>query len=162
MDNSLETDKTLTYQRKIEALYANEAAANFKREHFPADPFDDGVLVDAAYLNIPDLVAIYKAAKTLERQGNAAFVNTLILSRGEGKTEMVRVNPLWVDASRQRKLEICKLLDTFYWGTSSTFAEKGQEIIEMGDAQLLEYLQQVGESLDLTARELEVIIDAEV
>ena len=156
-------DRTIAYQRKIEALYAEEAAGNFKREYFPADPFDNGVLVDAAWLNVADLAAIYKAAKVLEKQGNEAFVNCLILSREHTHLPpLVRVNPLFVDATMQRKLEICQLLHAFYWEPSGKFAEKRAEILEMNDPQLLEYVNQVEEALGLTAAQMEVIIDAEI
>ncbi|MEG4010361.1 hypothetical protein QUA41_30700, partial [Microcoleus sp. Pol11C1] len=154
--------KTAAYQRKIEALYADEAASKFKREYFPADPFDDGILVDAAWLDIADLAAIYKAAKTLENQGNEAFVKCLILSREHAHlSPLVRVNPLFVDANRQRKIEVCSLLWSFYWGDCGEFAEKRAEILEMKDPQLAEYLQQAEEALNLTAAEMEVIVNAE-
>lgn len=157
----METDKTLAYQRKVEALYANEAAANFKREYFPADPFDDGVLVDAAYLDIKDLTAIYRAVKALEREGHQPFVNCLILSRDNAHlAPMVRVNPLFIDACRQRKIEVCELLQGFFYGTCRSFADKRQQIVDMGDAQLLEYLTQVEEALNLTPEQMEVIVDS--
>ncbi|MCC3506246.1 MULTISPECIES: hypothetical protein [unclassified Microcoleus] len=104
MTNSSD-DKTLAYQRRIEALYANEATANFKKEFWPADPFD-GILVDATYLDVQDLVAIHKAAKTLKDQGNEAFVNSLILCKQSPQGEwgaIVRVSPLWIDAHRSRR-----------------------------------------------------------
>lgn len=154
----MESEKTIAYQRKIEALYANEAAANFKREYFPADPFDDGILVNAAYLDIKDLTAIYRASKALEIKGHQPFVNCLILPRvAANLTPMVRVNPLFVDACRQRKIEVCELLDQFFYGTCKTFKAKRQEIVDMGDNQLLEFVRQVEESLGLTPREMKVM-----
>lgn len=157
----MEDDKTIAYQRKVEALYANEAAANFKREFFPADPFDDGILVDAAYLDVKDLATIYRASKALEDNGHQPFINSLILYRDGAKLPpIVRVNPLFVDACRQRKIEVCELLQEFSCGTDKTFAEKRQQIIEMDDPQLLEYLRQAEEALELTAADIEVIIDA--
>lgn len=158
----METEKTIAYQRKVEALYANEAAANFKREHFPADPFDEGILIDAAYLDVKDLTAIYRAAKALGIKGHQPFVNHLILPRVEANlTPLVRLNPLFVDACRQRKIEVCELLQEFYFGTRKTYGEKRREIIEMGDAQLLEYLRQTEEVLEITAADMEVIVNAE-
>lgn len=151
-------DKTIAYQRKVEALYANEAAANFRREHFPADPFEDGVLVDASYLAINDLATIYRASKTLNDDGHQPFVNHLIFDRDGAKLPpMVRVNPLFMDACRQRKTKACELLHEFFYGTNKTFAEKRAQIIEMDDPQLLEYLRQVEEVLNLTPREMTVI-----
>lgn len=159
----MEDNKTIAYQRKVEALYANEAAANFRREHFPADPFEDGVLVDASYLAINDLVAIYRASKALDDGGHQPFVNHLVLPRnGVRLPPMVRVNPLFMDACRQRKTKACELLHEFFYGTDKTFAEKRAQVIEMDDPQLLEYLRQVEEALELTPAEIEVIINAEL
>lgn len=149
-------DKTIAYQRKVEALYANEALANFKRVFFPADPSKDGVLVDAANLDIPDLVAIYRASKNLEAGGHR--VNTLIVSRGAANlTPLVRVNPLFVDRRRQQKIQVCELLQEFFYGDCQTFAQKHQQIMGMGDAQLEEFVRQVEESLGLTPREMKVM-----
>lgn len=159
----METDKTIAYQRKVEALYANEAVANFRREHFPADPFEDGVLVDASYLTINDLATIYRASKTLDDDGHQPFVNNVVLYiDGVKLPPMVRVNPLFIDACRQRKTKVCELLHEFFYGTDKTFSEKRAQIIEMDDPQLLEYLRQVEEALELTAAEIEVIINAEL
>ncbi|MEG4273817.1 MULTISPECIES: hypothetical protein [unclassified Microcoleus] len=148
-------DNTIAYQRKMDGEYF---AANFKRVFFPADPFETGVLVDAANLDVSDLVAIYRATKNLEAGGHQAFVNTLILSRDNAHlTPMVRVNPLFVDRRRQQKVEVCELLQDFFYGDCQTFKTKRQEIIDMGDAQLLEFVQQVEEVLGLTPREMKVM-----
>lgn len=147
------------YQRKMDAEYF---AANFKKVFYPADPFEGGVLVDAADLDVSDLVMIFRATKNLEAGGHQPFTNTLILSRGHlNLPPMVRVNPLFVDRCRQQKIEVCELLYQFFYGTGKTFAEKRQEVLDMGDAQLLEYVQQLEDCLGLTAAELEVIVNAE-
>lgn len=150
------------YQRKMDAEYF---AANFKRIFFPADPFETGTLVDAANLDIPELVAIYRAIKNLEAGGHQPFVNTLILPRSHANlTPMVRVNPLFVDRRRQQKIEVCELLHEFFYGDCRTFKDKRQEIVDMGDAQLLEFVRQMEESLGLSERKMkvmEVIVDAE-
>lgn len=140
-------DKTIAY----------EAAANFKREHFPADPFETGVLIDAMRLDIPDLVAIHKAAKALERQGNKALAEGLIVRYAKPMDIRVRVNPLFLAATKQRKIEIWELLYCFFYEPTRAFAEKRQKILEMNNPQLLEMLRQVEESLELTAAELEVM-----
>lgn len=148
------------YERKMQAIY--DQAANFKREFYPADPFQDGELMDAAYLDPKYLVKIYRAAKNLEAQGHQPFTNNLIISREKvNLTPLVRVNPLFVDRCRQQKIEVCELLSEFFWGTGKTFAEKRKEIMDMSDPQLLEYVQQVEESLEITPREMEVIVDVE-
>lgn len=147
-------DNMIAYQRKVEALYAIED--NFKREFFPADPSKDGVLVDAANLDIPDLVTIFRASKSLETEGHR--VNTLIVRRDSASlTPLVRVNPLFVDRRRQQKIEVCELLQKFFYGDCGSFSAKWQEILDMGDAQLLELLRQAEEALGLSERELEVM-----
>jgi hypothetical protein len=147
-------DKAITYQRKVEALYAIED--NFKRKFFPADPSKDGVLVDAANLDVPDLVTIFRAFKSLETEGHR--VNTLIVPRDAASlTPLVRVNPLFVDQRRQQKIEICQLLQEFFYGDCVSFAAKWQEIVDMGDEQLLEFLRQAEEALGLSERELKVM-----
>ncbi len=149
-------DKTISYQRKVEALYADEAAANFKREFFPADPSKDGVWVDAANLDIPELVAIYRASKNLEAGGHLR--KSLIVPRDAANlTPLVRVNPVFVDRRRQQKNEMCKLLHEFFYGDCKTFAAKHQEIMGMGDSQLEEFVRQVEESLGLTPRVMKVM-----
>lgn len=152
-------------------FYSVDAAAEFKREFWPADPFETGILVDACYLDILDLVAIYKAAKSLERNGNEAFGNKLIIyKRNRNPNQvflsdrvdwnaLVRVNPLWLEVKRQRKAEICQLLHAFYSENCQVFAEKWRQVIETQDAQLREYLQQAKESLQITEQEMEVIVD---
>lgn len=115
-------DKAIAYQRKIEALYANEAANKFLEEFSPADPFDKGILINAADLEISELVKIYQAAKRLESGGHQPFTNNLILSRGVEKTPLVRVNPKCADscrfvdrANRPKRIEICNLLHEFFF-----------------------------------------------
>lgn len=143
------------YRRKMDAEYF---AANFKRVFFPADPFEDGVVFDASNLDICDLVPIYRATKSLEAGGHQPLVNTLILSRDNANlAPLVRVNPLFVDRRRQQKIEICELLHEFFYGDSQSFKAKRQEIIDMGDAQLLEFVRQVEEALGLTPREMKVM-----
>ena len=156
----MEDDKTIAYQRKVEALYANEAAANFRREHFPADPFEDGILVDASYLDVADLAAVFKAGKALSDEGNETFYHGLILfkrSQDEKWKALVKVNPLYVDAKRQRAIKISELLSDFYFGNNADFLEKWNEILDMGDSQLTEMLRQVEEVLKLTPRETKVM-----
>lgn len=143
---------------KIQQEPSGDAAAEFKREFWPADPFETGVFVDAANLGIPELVAIFRATKNLEAGGHQPFVNALILPRSKSNlTPMVRVNPLFVDACRQRKIEVCELLQEFFYGDCQTFEAKWQEIFDTDDAQLYEYLRQVEESLGLSDRELKVM-----
>jgi hypothetical protein len=159
----MENDKAIAYQRKIEALYANEAEAKFKKEHWPADPFDTGIMLDASYLDVADLAAIYKAGKILRDEGNDFLSHGLIRfkrSQDEKWEPAVKVNPLYLDARRQRTIEISELLYNFYWGKCCAFAQKRQEILNMGDIQLVEMVRQIEEALGLTAAELEVIVDA--
>lgn len=151
------TEHTDNYQRKMDAEYF---AANFKREHWPADPFDTGILTDASYLDVADLVAIFKAGKTLRAEGNEAFYHGLIFferSQEDRWKALVKVNPLYLDAKRQRMLEISELLSNFYFGDCAEFAEKWNEIFGMGDSQLVEMLRQVEEALGLTPREMKVM-----
>lgn len=148
MEQHQEPDRAQTYQRKMQALYAEDAAAKFKQDFWPADPFETGVLVEAKNLAISELVAIYKAAKVLEDQGNEAFVNSLILYRGcLNLMPLIRVNPVWFDACRQRKIQICNLLHSFYWESSRVFEARLYEILDAGDLQLLEYVRQAEEAL---------------
>ncbi len=149
------TDQIENYQRKMDAEYF---AANFKKVFWPADPFETGTLVDAANLDVSELAAIYRATKNLETGGHQAFVNSLILSRSNANlTPMVRVNPLFVDCRRQQKIEVCELLHNFFHGDCESFKTKRQEIVDMGDAQLLEFVRQVEESLGLSEREMKVM-----
>lgn len=150
---------TENYQRQMQAQY--DAAANFKADYWPADPFN-GVFVDASYLDAADLVTLHKAAKALETQGNQVFAQDLVVQKNGVKGSYdwftsVRVNPLWLDRRRQQVAEICELLNSFYWGTNSNFLAKRQEILETEDDQLIEMLRQVEENLDLSDRELEVM-----
>jgi hypothetical protein len=148
-------DKTIAYQREVEALYAN--AVHFKRVFFPADPSKEGVLVDAANLDVLELVAIFRAAKNLEPKHLPA-VNNLILPRSAANlTPLVRVNPQFVDCRRQQKIKVCELLHEFFYGDCASFAAKWQEIVDMGDAQLLKFLQQVEEALGFPERELKIM-----
>lgn len=149
------TDQIENYQRKMDAEYF---AANFKKVFWPADPFESGILIDAANLDVSELVAIYRASKSLEAGGHQAFVNSLILHRDHANlTPMVRVNPLFVDRRRQQKIEVCELLHNFFYSDCESFKAKRQEIIDMGDAQLLEFVRQVEEVLGLTSREMKVM-----
>jgi hypothetical protein len=113
-------------------------------------------LVDAANLDVLELVAIFRAAKNLEPKHLPA-VNTLILPRGAANlTPLVRVNPQFVDRRRQQKIKVCELLQEFFYGDCASFAAKWQEIVDMGDAQLLKFLQQAEEALGLPEREREL------
>jgi len=130
--------------------HAEDAAAKFQEEFCPADPSETGVLVDSSDLSIEELVTIYKAAEILHSQGNEAFLNCLIVNRDHlNLPPLVRVNPLWVDVRRQRRLQICNLLYGWYWETSEAFEEKLQEIVKGGDQQLLEDVHQVEDALKL-------------
>jgi len=147
-----EPDHAQLYQRKMQALY--DAATNFKRDFFPADPFD-GVLVNAADLHINELVLIYRAAEKLEAEGNAPFLNNLIMHRDHAcLPPLVRVNPLWVDARKQRTIQVCELLYSWYYETRDTFDANLFKIVKTGDPQLLKYVQQVEETLNVSWLEL--------
>jgi len=149
MEQHQEPDRAQTYQRKMQALYAEDAAAKFKQEFWPADPFETGVLVNSSDLSIEELVTIYKAAEVLHSQGNEAFLNCLILNRDHlSFPPMVRVNPLWVDARRQRSVQISNLLHSWYWETSQAFEATLKVILETGDPQLIEYVRQVEEEFN--------------
>lgn len=173
------TDSTENYQRQMQEQYETtakyrpdesevrmrrefypvDAVAEFKREYWPADPFD-GCLVDANYLDVAELTNIYKAAAALKAQNKQVFAENSIQhwkSPQFSHQLVVRVNHLYIDAKRQRTLEIGELLHEFYFGTCESFTAKRQEILDMGDVQLLEFVQQVEESLGLTERELKVM-----
>jgi len=152
-----EPDRAIVYQRKMQALYNRAAADIFKQQYSPADPFD-GVLIDAAFLEISELVNIFKAAKAFEDEGNAAFVENLIHNRGRWTTPAVRVNQLWLDALRQRKREVCEYIHNCLFEGEAEMEEQRQHIVDMGEPQLLEYLRQAQESL---AFEVEVVVDGE-
>lgn len=136
------------YRSSIRNIYNHAAATVFKKQYFPADPFE-GELIDAAFLEIPDLVAIFEAAKALENEGNSAFVDNLIHYRDRGQyvTPAVRVNYLYLEKLRQRKAKICKYLQ-------KACSEVDSAIEYADDAQLSEYLRQAQECL---AIETEVI-----
>ena len=155
-------ERAIAYQRQVEALYADEAAAKFKKEFWPADPFDTGIMLDASYLDIADLAVVYKAGKVLRDKGDDYLSHGLIAfeqSLDKKWKPVVKVNPLYLDGKRQRMIEISEIFYNFYWGDCATFAKKRQEILNMGDDQLVEMVRQVEEALNLTAAELEVIID---
>ncbi|MEG5173238.1 hypothetical protein [Microcoleus sp. B3-D7] len=98
---------------------------------------------DATNLHIPDLVAILRVSKSLEAGGRQPLVNTLIVSgNADDLTPPVRVN---------------ELIHEFFYGNCKSFAAKWQEIVNMGDAELLEFLRQAEEALGLSERELKVM-----
>ena len=149
------------YQQQMQRQYdITEAAAKFKQVFWPADPFETGIMTDASYLDIPDLAAIFKAGRALREEGNEAFYHGFInfkRSQDEKWEAVVKVNPLYLDARRQRMLEISELLSDFYFGNCDDFAQKWNEILDMNDPQLVEMLRQVEEVLGLTPREMKVM-----
>lgn len=174
------TDPTENYQRQMQEQYEAtakyrpdesevtmrresypaDAAAEFKREHWPADPFETGIFVDAAYLDVADLAKLYKARKVLIDAGHDGLAKDLIKYRCSQErtwSPIVKVNPLYVDARRQRVCEIADLLNAFYFEDCAIFAKLYQSIQAMGDPQLDEMLRQVEEALGLTPREMKVM-----
>lgn len=140
--------------------YSVDAAAEFKRENWPADPFREGIFVDAAYLDVADLAKLYKARKVLIDAGHDDLAKDLIKYRCSQErtwSPIVKVNPLYVDAHRQRVCEIGDLLNAFYFEDCAVFAKLYQSIQAMGDPQLDEMLRQVEESLGLSEREMKVM-----
>jgi hypothetical protein len=84
------------------------------------------VLIDATYLEVSELVTIYKGALALQNEGNNAFIKDLIEKRPNHKTPLVRVNVLWLNVlwlhilgqrkgknvlDDQRKGKICEYLE---------------------------------------------------
>ena len=149
--------RTLAYHAKMQAIYNHTAAGILKQQYFPADPFE-GELIDAAFLEIAELVNIFKAAKALEDEGNGAFVENLI--HFKYTTPAVRVNSLWLDALRQRKAKICEYLQKacFEFDSVEEVVFYEQEIADINDPQLTEYFRQAQEAL---ACEVEVVVDAQ-
>jgi len=142
-----EPDRKVVYHAKMEALYTIVVAMNiFKQQYFPADPFD-GVLIGVEYLEVAELVVIFRAAKALEDEGNAAFVQNLVLYRGEHSTPMLRVNQLWLDSLRQRKREICEYIHNCFFEGEAEIEGQQQLILNANDPQLVEYLYQADEAL---------------
>lgn len=140
--------------RMLREFYSVEAVAQFKKDFWPADPFD-GCLADSHYLDVPDLVTLYRAAAALKSQGNEVFAKDLI-QHWKNDQLVVKINHLYLDAKRQRILEVDQLLQQFFYGDCESFKTKRQEIMDMGDAQLVEFVRQVEESLELTPREMKV------
>lgn len=137
-----------------------DAAAEFKREHWPADPFETGIFVDAAYLDVTDLAKLYKARKVLLDAGHDNFAKDLIKYRCSQErtwSPIVKVNPVYVDTRRQRVCEISDLLNAFYFEDCAIFAKLYQSIQSMSDPQLDEMLRQVEEALRLTPREMKIM-----
>lgn len=174
------TDLTENYQRKMQEQYETPAkhhpdksearmrresypavaVAEFKRENWPADPFETGIFVDAAYLDVADLAKLYRAQKVLIDAGHDAFAKDLIKCRcSQEKTwsPIVKINPLYVDTRRQRVCEISDLLNAFYFEDFAIFAKLYQNIRAMGDLQLDEMLRQVEEALGLSEREMKAM-----
>lgn len=140
--------------------YPVDAVAKFKSENWPADPFNTGIFVDAVNLDVADLAKLYKARKVLIDAGHDAFAKDLIKYRCSQErtwSPIVKVNPLYVDARRQRVCEIGDLLNAFYFEDYAIFAKLYQNIQEMGDPQLKEMLRQIEEALALTPREMKVM-----
>lgn len=155
-----EPDHVTKYQAKMQALYNRAAAADvFRQQYYPADPFD-GELIDAAFLEIVELVNIFKAAKALEDEGNAEFIENLIHFRGPDITPLVRVNTDWLNTLRRRKNIICEFLQKAYFEFDSVEEVLGyeREIANMNDLQLTEYFCQAKVAL---ACEAEMVGDAE-
>lgn len=142
--------------------YPADAVAEFKSENWPADPFDTGIFVDAAYLDVADLVKLYKARKVLTDAGHD-LAKDLIKYRCSPQestwSPIVKVNPLYVDTRRQRVCKIGDLLNAFYSEDEdcAIFGKLYQSIQAMGDPQLDEMLRQVEESLGLSETEMEVM-----
>lgn len=174
------TDLTENYQRQMQEQYEAkakyrpdksearmrresypvDAMAEFKVENWPADPFDTGIFVDAVYLDVADLAKLYKARKVLIDAGHDNFAKDLIKYRCSQErtwSPIVKINPLYVDARRQRTCEIGDLLNAFYFEDCAIFAKLYQNIQAMGDPQLDEMLRQVEETLGLSERELKVM-----
>lgn len=175
------TDLTDNYQRQMQEQYeattkyrpdksearmrrescSVDAAVEFKRKNWPADPFREGIFVDAAYLDVADLAKLYKAQKVLIDAGHDAFARDLIKYRCSSQertwSPIVKVNPLYVDKRRQRVCEIGDLLNAFYFEDCVVFAKLYQNIQTMGDSQLDEMLRQVEEALGLSEKELKVM-----
>jgi hypothetical protein len=146
-----EPDHAQIYQRKMQTFYAEDVAAKFKEQFWPADPYETGVLVDAADLAIDELVKVYAAAELLHERGDEVFLNSLILHHDHlNLPPLVQVNPLWIDARRQRRLQICNLLYSWYWEISEAFQKKLQKIVEADDPQLIEYVRQAEEALGVS------------
>lgn len=157
---NLENEKAIAYQHQMQALYANEAEAKFKKEFWPADPFDTGILIDATYLEVDDLAVIYKAAKKLRDEGNDFLSHDLIMFKRsqKGKWEpTVKVNPLYFDGKRQRMIEISQLFYRFFWEDCASFLAYREKVLGAGDPQLEQMVRQVEEALGLTKEELEVM-----
>lgn len=134
----------------IQAIYNNVAADIFKQQYYPADPFH-GELIDAAFLEVDELVAVFKAAKALVDEGKAAFTKNLIHYRGSHTTPAVRVNSLWLKALRIRKGKICAYVEASCFNNRFEVQWYKQKIEHMNEPQLLEYLHQAQEVLDCEA-----------
>lgn len=162
-------DKMTAYQQQMQNAYrqrnlanlaklynyadAYAAAAVFKDQYKPADPFD-GVQIPAEMLDIPELVTVFLAAKALEDEGNAVFIPQLVEYRKEYQTPLIRVNQLWLDALKQRKYKMCDYIYKCCFGFGGSVEEVlgyEQEIAEMDDPQLSKYLRQAQEALAVEA-----------
>jgi len=153
MEQHQEPDHAQTYQHKMQAFYAEDAAAKFKQKFWPADPFETGVLVSAENLDISEMVAVCKGAKALQNGEYGELFSLIRCFRSlKGSwSAQVYVNPLWVQSRQQRSLAILELLHSYFCGgNDSSFEERLEEIVGAGDPQLIEYLRQIEEALNVS------------
>lgn len=112
--------------------YSLDAVAEFKKKFWPADPFETGIMLDASYLEVAELAVIYKAATVLRDEGNEFSSNDLIVfkqSLDEKWEPRVKVNPLYLDAKRQRTTQINELFYLFFWGDSTALLRSTRKFI---------------------------------
>lgn len=152
-----ESNKTIEYQNQMNNAYRQRntfrsydrvAATIFKEQYKPADPFD-GVLIPAEFLEISELAAVFKAAVALEDKGYAEFIPELIKRRQDYPTPLIRVDLSWLNSLRQNKYLICQYLQKCCFEFDSVEAVHffEQEIKDLNDSQLNEYLSQAQEAL---------------
>lgn len=137
------------YERKMQAFYAEDAAAKFKQEFWPADPFDTGVLVNVADLDVLEIVAVCQGAKALQDGDYGEDFPLIRYSHNlkGGWSAEVYVNPLWVQSRQQRNLTMIELLHSYFCGDNNFFEERLQEIKDARDPQLIKYVRQAEEAL---------------
>lgn len=145
-------DKALEYQRKVAALYA---ADNFKRDFYPANPFEDGLWTSIISTPIEVMIKCLQAEKNLENDGHSMW---LAATSDYYPMPLLRLNSQWIEELTARKLAIYRYASAVVSGDISAIADCRKQIVETEDLQLKQDLIEADEILQLKPADL--IVDS--
>lgn len=116
--------------------------AKFKQQFYPANPFADGIRIEASQVPIKVFKACLQADLTLE---NLGFAERGMIS---GTTIFVQVDRGWLAVLLQRKRTIQSYVATAVRGSLNSRANRRKLILEVDDPQLHQDLIEADEALD--------------